>query len=179
MLINRSLITASILVVALQSLTFAREFEDSKLALEKFEKIVSALNANKTILPKNKKSNKYAGLKIDVVTNTESTAYDVVPNSSLVNKFTGKYIIKAKDTFFDSDTNLPSDQYLEVSELLFRFDNSSKNWEYVSISITRIALNDSLVWKKGEVTSKGIYEGIEKLQPAFRQALISCIEKSH
>jgi hypothetical protein len=148
---------------------------DSVLARQKFKNIVNALDTNDTVSPRNKKLNGFGGIVVSLVRNTESTKYEIVSSESPVSKFTGNYIQRTKDVFYDRDTNLPEEEYSEVEELSFKYDVLSKKWSFFSIGHTRTAIKARL-YAAGQVTSRDTVWGIDKLKPDYRKALESCID---
>lgn len=145
---------------------------ESDNAVQKFEKIVKALQLNQTITPRNRMGQGSAG---KFVTNNIKSSYDIQKSDSLVTEYIGTYNTE-NYVVYPGDADM---QYIDKDQYVFGYDKSSKQWMFRLTTGERIRQKDlyafnQLAIKAGD-TKYDKYEGLQQLSPTYRQAIIQAL----
>jgi hypothetical protein len=154
--------------------------DDSKIALAKFKKIIECLSEDILISPKNVQTESNIFVEYE---NVKSSRYDVIPSSSLLSGYTGKYYQTRTYKRVDKEPDMlvymtPVTEFLTENEYIFAFNKESKRWEFDRRKSTGTRLTEKRIGNKiidyaGTKNSSDFT--ISDFNPKWREAIEKCV----
>ena len=154
--------------------------DDSKIALAKFKKIIAFLTEDSLISPKNVQTESNIFVEYE---NVKSSRYDVIPSSSLLSGYTGKYYQTRTYKRVTKEPDMlvymtPVTEFLTENEYIFAFNKESKRWEFDRKKSTTTRLTENRIGKKiidyaGTKVNKDLT--ISDFNPKWRESMERCV----